>query len=151
MKKAISIVAIVAMFTLVFPVLAGGNGAVKYDLMQYGPPLADPVGSVVLNTTANGYLIAVVNIDEMPDLDNWDVKIVVRPSTCYGAYNEIFDDVLDTNAKGQGNATVKMQLMDYSVCNPAVDEIEVIVLIRQDIQSLTLPWAETGHVMVPLK
>ena len=147
MKKgliAASLVLILAM-TFAAPVFAGGNGAVKVDLWNMR---ADPdalVGSVILNTTANGFLIVLINVDEGANLADWDVRVMIEGVTTH------FDDVLNTNAQGNGNVMLKVPLAE----SYPGDTITVNVWMSQDLPPAPLPdplyetpWNQTE---VPLK
>jgi hypothetical protein len=153
MKKGLIavILALVLIIVLAIPAFAG-KGAVKVDLWQiHGPTDNQIVGSVVMNTTASGCLIVVVNIDTVPDqgadavtppLEDYDVRVFIEGSPT------TFDDVFSTNANGQGNATVKVPLGDYG----EADEIMVNIVIR-DFNGSGLGFYETlwNQNMVPLK
>jgi len=144
------------------------KGAVKVDLVEVdvispGPPpvteMGDVVGSVILNTTASGKLIVNVNVDTEPNLEDYDILVHVRyyplpwpfpppPPTPLS----IFDDVLDTNGKGQGNATVKVDLDP-----PPTNECFCWVIVNIK-EGPTIPWTPPEYtideglpVAVPLK
>jgi len=91
------------------------RGAVKADLTYYDPAAPDGVdpvvGSVILNTTASGSLIVVINMDTIPDLDDYDVRVHITDDDGPKVYFT-FEDVLSTNRKGNGNAQVKVNLLD---------------------------------------
>ena len=151
MKKVISMIAMVAVFAIALPAFAG-KGAVKVDLWQmHGPTDNQMVGSVVLNTNASGELIAVVNVDEVPDqgadnvmppLADYDIRVFIN------GVPQTFDDVFSTNARGQGNAAVKALLGDYGEAT----DITVNVVVR-DFNGTGLGFYETpwDQVTVPLK
>lgn len=134
------------------------KGAVKADLTYYkpaAPPGVDPVvGSVILNTTASGSLIVVIKIDAVPNLDDYDVRVHInRGSLNY--INPIFEDVLNTNAKGNGNAQVKVNLLDENG-DPLYsgETIRVRVVLRPSFDPNTTPCYTTNwptDVIVPLK
>lgn len=157
MKKLIALifVLVLSISLMATPVLGApgnGNGAVKVDLWQiHGPTPDSVVGSVVMNTTASGELIVVVNIDTVPDqgadnvqppLTGYDVRVWINgvPTTV--------SDVLSTNANGQGNATVKVALGDYG----AATDITVNIVVR-DFNGTGLAFYETlwNQTLVPLK
>ena len=122
------------------PVYAKGEnakGAVKVDLVEVNTgPDWNVVGSAILNTTASGKLIVNVNMDTEPNLEDYDVFIVVRyaplpvppplplPSPDVWEY---FNDILNTNAKGQGNAHVQVDIDPP----PTNSSIWVVVIVRE--------------------
>jgi hypothetical protein len=131
MKKiAILLVLVLTICLIASPVSAKGEnakGAVKADIVELlgmnpGPPpqylFGDVVGSVIFNTTASGKLIANVNMDSAPNLEDYDVIVVVwYASPTPGSQSFFpFDDVLDTNAQGEGNALVMVDI-DLSLTN----------------------------------
>jgi len=131
MKRiAILLVLVLTICLVASPVSAKGEnakGAVKADIVELlginpePPPLylfGDVVGSVIFNTTASGKLIANVNMDAAPNLEDYDVIVVVwyAPPTPGSQSFFPFDDVLDTNAQGQGNALVMVDI-DLSSTN----------------------------------
>ncbi len=163
MKKLIVFSLVLAiMISLVgIPVEAksdSAKGAVKADLRYYDPAAPDGVdpvvGSVILNTTASGSLIIVINIDTIPDLEDYDVRVHIIDE--YGPkYFFTFEDVLSTNAKGNGNAKVKVNLLDESG-NPRFTgpTIGVDVVLRSSFSPNTTPCYTTNwpnDVIVPLK
>ena len=159
MKKLIVFSLVLAIMTSLvgIPVDAksdSAKGAVKADLRYYDPAApvgVDPVvGSVILNTTASGSLIVVINIDTIPDLEDYDVRVHIN-----GVYKPIFVDVLSTNAKGNGNAKVKVNLLDESgdprFTGPTIG---VDVVLRPSFSPNTTPCYTTNwpiDVIVPLK
>lgn len=134
------------------------KGAVKADLTYYdpaAPPEVDPVvGSVILNTTASGSLIVVINIDAVPNLEDYDVRVHIIDK--YGPkYFFTFKDVLSTNAKGNGNANVKVNLLDENG-DPRFtgSTIGVDVVLRPSFDPNGTPCYTTNwptDVRVPLK
>ena len=152
MKKLLIVsVAIAVIACLVagpaFAAPGNGIGAVKADLTYYDPaagPGVDPVvGSVILNTTASGILIVNINIDTVC-LEDYDVRVHINNS-----YKPIFEDVLSTNAKGQGNAQVKVDVSSF-----VGDSITVDVVLRPSFSPNTTPCYTTNwptDVIVPLK
>ena len=81
---------------LASPVSAKGDnakGAVKVDLVEaimisesppiYLPVLDNVVGSVILRTTGNGKLIVIVNMDNAPNLSDYDVVVFWWNSLSY--------------------------------------------------------------------
>jgi len=159
MKKVFSIVLLlILLVTLIAsPVYAKGNnakGAVKADLTVFQQdtgelPKGTVVGSVVLNTTANGDLIVVINMDAVPGIEDYDVRVWIN-YPAYAPYT--FEDVLNTNAKGNGNAQVKLSL-EESVYN--ADNVKVSVVLRPYFSPyLGTPCYTTNwpvDVIVPLK
>jgi len=159
MKKLVLFALVLAiMISLVaIPVYAksdSAKGAVKADLTYYDPAAPDGVdpivGSVILNTTASGSLIVVINLDTIPDLEDYDVRVHIN-----GVYKPIFEDVLSTNAKGNGNAQVKVNLLDENgdprFTGPTIG---VDVVLRPSFNPNTKPCYTTNwptDVIVPLK
>jgi hypothetical protein len=102
------------------------------------------LGSVTLNTTASGKLVVVINVDSIPDLEDYDVRVHINNS-----YKPIFEDVLSTNAKGQGNAQVKVDVSSFSG-----ETISVDVVLRPHFDPNGWPCYTTNwptDVVVPLK
>lgn len=132
MKKVFCIVLLLILSATLIgsPVYAGGDnakGAVKADLVVLGEP-DTVVGSVVLNTTANGYLIAVINMDDAPGMSDYDVRVFVNRVNEYSHYDD-FINVLNTNAQGHGNCRIKVDLQNF-VYSEDDDYITVIVVLR---------------------
>ena len=103
------------------------KGAMKADIVELlgrnpePPPqylFGDVVGSVIFNTTASDKLIANVNMDAAPNLEDYDVIVVVWYTPPIPGSESFFpfDDVLDTNAQGEGNAIVMVDI-DLSFTN----------------------------------
>ena len=157
-KLLVSIVVLSLMVSLVAsPAYAQGEnakGAVKVDLVEWNSgPEWIVVGSAILNTTASGKLIVVVNVDTEPNLEDYDVIVFARyapppyppppaPPPPIDA-SGVFPDVLDTNARGQGNAQVKVDI------GPPQTEssIWVSVTVRQQP---TDPWTPPEYHIMPL-
>jgi hypothetical protein len=165
MKKiALLLVLVLTICLVASPVSAKGEnakGAVKADIVELldmdpGPPrepiLGDVVGSVIFNTTASGKLIANVNMDAAPHLEDYDVIVSVWYKTPSPGEQDIipFDDVLNTNAQGQGNALVMVDI-DLSLTNG--NNIWVSVSIRPAPGPPPLPpyIMQPPPVEVPLK
>jgi len=141
MKKVIIAVLLVVAFTLAFagPVFAGngnGKGNVTVDLVvhQAGDGLSsgDVVGSVKLNTNANGGLRVLVNIGGVP-LEDWDIRVWQVNGTATMLYEGI--DVINTNHMGEGNYEVMVPLGDYG----EAETINVSVVIRENMPAQTVP------------
>jgi hypothetical protein len=114
MKKITTLVIalMMALYLLTFSGCASG-GEVKVDLVQYGTQ--NIVGSATLNTTADGELIVQVNMDTESNLVGYDVVAIMvysDPSEGLGPPDEVgyFADVLNTDTKGNGSATVKTNI-----------------------------------------
>ncbi len=163
MKKLVvfTLVLALAVSLVAVPVYAkseNAKGAVKADLTVYeqgdGDLTKDTVmGSVILNTTASGSLIVVIKIDAVPNLDDYDVRVHInRSSPNY--INPIFEDVLNTNAKGNGNAQVKVNLLDENG-GPLYsgETIRVRVVLRPSFPNTTPSYTTNWptDVIVPLK
>jgi len=159
MKKLVvfTLVLALAVSLVAVPVYAkseNAKGAVKADLTYYDPAApvgVDPVvGSVILNTTASGSLIVVIKIDAVRNLDDYGVRVHIN-----GVYKPIFEDVLSTNAKSNGNAQVKVNLLDENgdprFTGPTLG---VDVVLRPSFNPNTKPCYTTNwptDVIVPLK
>ena len=157
MKKlaVFALVLALAVSLVAVPVYAksdNAKGAVKADLAEYfgGGSSGDVVGSVILNTTASGMLIVVINMDTIPNLEDYDVRVHIN-----GVYKPIFEDVLNTNANGNGNAQVKVNLLDENgdprFTGPTIG---VDVVLRPSFSPNTTPCYTTNwpaDVIVPLK
>ncbi len=154
MKKLIllALVLTLALSLVAVPVFAkseNANGAVKADLTYHKTPIPPGedavVGTVILNTNASGKLIVVINIDTIPNLEDYDARIHIN-----GTYKPIFEDVLSTNAKGNGNAQLKVDVSEFSG-----ETIGVDVVLRQSFSPAgTFPCYTTNwptDVIVPLK
>jgi hypothetical protein len=136
-KLAILFMVIVLIICLAAsPVYAKGEnakGAVKVDLVEVGTgPDWNVVGSAILNTTASGKLIVNVNMDTEPNLVDYDVAVLVfysppPPTPVPPHVFQYFPDVLDTNAKGQGNAHVQVNIDPP----PTNSSIWVVVVVRE--------------------
>lgn len=160
MKKVIAVVLLIILTTtlIVAPAYAKSDkakGAVKADLtvLQQGSGgliVGTLVGSVNLNTTADGTLIVVIKIDAVPNLDDYAARIHINNS-----YKPIFEDVLSTNTKGNGVGQIKVNLLDANG-NPMFtgDSISVDVVLRPSFNPGTTPSYTTNwptDVIVPLK
>lgn len=129
------------------------DGSVKVDLYtwQYtGAPfgaLVEPVvGSVILNTTANGKLQLSVDIDSVPNLQDFDVQATIIDMEDNWVDLYVWN-VIDTNAKGQGHAIVNFDVSDF----------EDFVLVMFGVFNYVTPPAPpdsrvyAGWALVPLK
>ena len=149
MKKLIVFSLVLAiMISLVgIPVEAksdSAKGAVKADLTELGTE-SHIVGTVIFNTTASGTLIVVIKVDDLPNLENYDVRVWVNPRE----YRYTFVDVLNTDADGYGNVQLKVNLP--SITDPTIG---VWVVFRQSMAGQTMPCYSTNYpiqVIVPLK
>ena len=103
----------------------------KADLVEWGSN-GDIVGKVILNTTASGNLEVLVNMDTEPNLEDYDVIVVVRyysppysppPGSPPDVY-ERFPDILHTDTDGHGNAHVSVGI------NPPPTDSSIWVTIR---------------------
>ena len=143
--------------TSVAPTMAASpetsKGSVKADLLHFVPsdpwnPASPPVGSVIMNTTASRRLQVSVNIDSVPNLEDWDILVMFwdLASLPSPAYLGLALDVLDTNAKGQGNAMTELDIPVQIVG----DSILVAIWVAPDnSQPRNPPYA--GGALVPLK
>lgn len=136
----------------VTPVLGApgsGQGAIKTELYaDYNTATPVVVGSVILNTSASGELIVVVNMDAVADLEGYQVVVSRRAMPCYPKQNYFFPGVLDTNSQGQGNAIVKVTAAELGTFGDAT-AIPVVVVVT----GAGGPWEtqDGPPVMVPLK
>ena len=151
-------------YTLAPPTKArsdNAKGAVKADLTVYEKGDGDllkgtVVGSVILNTTASDSLIVVIKIDDVPNLEDYDVRVHIIDDDGPKVYFT-FEDVLSTNRKGNGNAQVKVNLLDESGKPRFTGQtIGVDVVLRPNFvdeplatPSYTTDWPT--DVIVPLK
>lgn len=155
--------------------LAGGNGAVKTDMVVYTDsgtdevPAGTVIGSVNLNTTAAGTLIVVVNLDDAIPLEDdpdteavedtvYDCRIWIKKiDNTYISVDAV--DCLKVNANGEGTTNVKVDLAALPEGTIAVDatEIKVNVVVRPYFTpSLGTPGYVNGpqwrtDIVVPLK
>jgi len=120
------------------------EGAVEVDLVQWQTgPNWNVVGSVILNTTANGKLVVNLNMDTVPNLEDYDIVVAVRyyppPYIPISDYPpnilETFSDVLDTNAKGKGNVNVKVDI-DPPIGN---SNVWVIISVSEQASGPSIP------------
>ncbi len=165
MRKALILLA--ATCLLCSFAFAGGKGAVnKVDMVihtdsaAYGEP-GTVVGSVILNTTANGTLIVVVNLDNAlvpeddettdPDEGIYDSLVWINGVKIA---SQVAVDCLKVNARGQGTANYKVDLAD--IVGPDDTEIAVSVVVRPSFGPNTTPCYVNGpawrtDIVVPLK
>ena len=145
---------------LASPVSAKGDnakGAVKVDLVEaimisesppiYLPVLDNVVGSVILRTTGNGKLIVIVNMDNAPNLSDYDVVVFWWNSLSY-ALDTSGGGMLNTNEKGHGNATVKIDL--NTLIPDGGDSINVMVYVG-DLGIVEWETPFPPYTEVPLK
>ncbi len=147
MKKAMILLAVT--FLLCGLALAGGKGAVNkiamvvHDEADNEQEVGAEVGSLNLNTTANGILIVVVNMDDAIPLENdpdtedidegtYDCRVWVD-----AAAPVTILDCLKVNANGQGTANVKVDLTD--IVADGATEIWVKVAVRPWFDSVYPP------------
>jgi len=112
MRKAVSVVALVAVVALVLGVAAqaAGNGATKADLLiGYYPDgghseIADPptaVGDVIFNATGNGMMQVTVSLqDGAPDTT---FQVFLVPQATWGTLVEQGLLTMTTNGKGKAS------------------------------------------------
>ncbi|MHC4582307.1 MAG: hypothetical protein ACYS14_12700 [Planctomycetota bacterium] len=136
--------------------LAGGKGAVKADMVVHTDsgtvemPAGTVVGSVNLNTTAEGCLIVVVNLDDAVE-GIYDSLVHINGTKIL---DQVAVDCLKVNAKGQGTANYKVDLGDIVADDDT--EIEVKVVVRPSFSPNTTPCYVNGpawgtEIVVPLK
>jgi hypothetical protein len=131
MKKIVVVLSLVALAVVLTAVPASVAGA-KTRGAERVPLYASSgaiVGSAIINTTADGALIVLVDIDSVPNLVDYDILVGIAedPQSTNGIWLGVGHDVLNTNAQGDGNAELKM---DIPAGWSAVDSIAVMLLIR---------------------
>ena len=145
-------------------VFAASKGAVKADMVVNTDtvipdmPPGTVVGSVNLNTTANGCLIVVVNLDDAVVIEGiYGCRIWVNKTSARIEYIDAVD-CLKVNANGQGTANCKVDLGDVpGVTIPDnATEISVNVVVRPSFTPKTTPCYVNGpkwptEIVVPLK
>lgn len=162
-KVAVLLLVLVLTISLVTsPVFAqdeNAKGVVKANLLGGTYPNWYVVGSVILGITPDGKLIVNVNMDTEPDLEDYNVGVVVWYSPTgtppgppeEADFREIVEDVLDTNATGQGNVQVQL----YVDPPTTYGSIWVRVYVREDLPAPgTVPEYRSGYptpIKVPLK
>lgn len=127
-----------------------GKGAVKADMVVLNTK-GMPAGTVVLNTTANGCLIVVVNLDDAVK-GVYDSLVHINGVKIL---NQVAVDCLKVNARGQGTANYKVDLGAVSIPEEAT-EISVKVVVRPSFSPNTTPCYVNGpnwptEIDVPLK
>jgi hypothetical protein len=111
---------------------AVSKGAIKVDLVDIGTgPNWDVVGSLVLNTAESGKLNVEVNVNTEPDIEGYDILVFVfygvpPPAPAPADIFEVFPGVLNTNAMGQGNTHISVDINPP----PTNENIWVIVLVN---------------------
>jgi hypothetical protein len=124
MRKRVFIAAIAVTVILVLA-LAGtafagstlsGRGPVKTDLVYYvytpdpDNPTKVVVGSVSFNTTGRGYLNVLVSIENLPNLNNYDVRVCFTNYDAESTYSDVYSDVLDTRLNGKGRVQLRVPI-----------------------------------------
>jgi hypothetical protein len=101
MKTAL-VIATVLFVSLATSALAEGKGAVKI-------PFDPDVGWVILNTTADGKLIASAHLDNGLPNEQFSVSVRVRYED---QSTDVFEDIatLSTNGQGKGNVQVQVDV-----------------------------------------
>jgi len=123
-----------------WPVTACANPPVSNDpLFNDNPanPAYNPVvvGTFNVNTTGNGVLRVVVNLssaEEAADMTDVPIRVIIRQQLPYipAQINTNFPAAITTNGQGQGNATLKVELPDFSAFDPGPTEIQVMVFVN---------------------
>jgi len=171
MKRILSLVVILSVLVLAIaisvPALADSRGAVKTDMVVHdqviknvsnedvaGLPAGTVVGSVILNTTAKGYLIVVVNLDDAVE-GVYDSLVHINGTKIL---DQVAVDCLKVNKKGQGTANYKVDLgaLPAGLVADGDAEIEAKVVVRPSFSPNTLPCYVNGpawptEITVPLK
>lgn len=171
MKKVLLTIILAMLLVAAFatPALAA-EGAVKADMVVHTDsgtdemPAGTMVGSVILNTTASGWLIVVVNLDDAwmleDDPDTADVDEGVYDSLVWINGQKVSDqvalDVLDVNHNGQATANYKVDLSMVDGIGADDTEIAVNVVVRPSFGPNTTPCYVNGpnwqtDIIVPLK
>jgi len=169
MKKAMILLAVTC--ALCGLALAAGKGAVKADMVVHTDsgteemPAGTVVGSVNLNTTADGCLIVVVNLDDAaqpeddettdPDEGVYDSLVHINGTK---VLDQVAVDCLKVNAKGQATANYKVDLaaLPDGLIPDGATEIMVKVVVRPSFSPNTTPCYVNGpawptEIAVPLK
>jgi hypothetical protein len=168
MKKTIGalLLCLVLVVIMAVPVMATpgkAQGSVKVNLytavwdginpnLKNYVPSDTVVGSIIINTTANGKLNVLINIDNQPNLEDYDVRIIIlewdpKPPIADPPNPPIFKDILKTNAQGHGNAQITRAIPTTAMG----DMITVQVRIAEQLPSPTGPAFLTRPATVPLK
>ncbi len=160
MKKLLLIMSVVLilLMTVASPVSAKGMGAVKVDMVVHTDsgtiemPAGTVVGSVILNTTANGRLIVVVNLDDAVK-GVYDSLVHINGVKIL---DQVAVDYLKVNAKGQGTANYKVDLSTVDSIPDGATEISVSVVVRPSFSPNTTPCYVNGPnwktvILVPMK
>jgi hypothetical protein len=160
MKRLIVVLCVVG-FIVALPmsrvVFAASKGAVKADMVVHTDtgtpemPAGTVVGSVILNTTAKGCLIVVVNLDDGVK-GVYDSLVHINGTKII---DQVAVDCLKVNAKGQGTANYKVDLAEVDIPEGAT-AILVKVVVRPSFGPNTTPCYVNGpkwptEVAVPLK
>ena len=162
MKKALLALSLCAVLVVAFaaPVLAAPKGAVKADMVVHTDsgtaemPAGTVVGSVILNTTGNGYLIVVVNLDEASmDGNAYDSLVHINGTKITG---QVAEDILVVNDQGQATANYKVDLSLVAGIDPGDSSINVKVSVRPHFSGHPVPCYVNGpswptEIVVPLK
>ena len=160
MKRLIIVVCVaglLAAIPLSHVVFAAPKGAVKADMVVHTDsgtkemPAGTVVGSVILNTTAKGCLIVVVNLDDAAK-GVYDSLVHINGTKIL---DQVAVDCLKVNAKGQGTANYKVDLGAVAIPGDAT-EISVKVVVRPSFSPNTTPCYVNGpkwptEIAVPLK
>ena len=148
--------AVVMAMAVAVPVSAASDGSVTADLVEVGTgPDWNVVGSLVLNTTASGSLIVDVNVDTEPNLEDYDIVVLVYyqpppPPPAPADEVGIFEDVLSSNAQGQSNTRVSVDIDPP----PVNDRVWVVVNVLEQSTSPPTPPEYLNMpppIVVPLK
>lgn len=154
------VVGFLAAIPLSHVVFAASKGAVKADMVVHTDsgteemPAGTVVGSVILNTTANGCLIVVVNLDDAVK-GVYDSLVHINDSKIL---EQVAVDCLKVNANGQGTANYKVDLeaLPEGTIPDGATEILVNVVVRPSFSPNTTPCYVNGpawktYIAVPLK
>ena len=155
MKKIIiAVVLTLALISLMgVPAMAASdkaNGSVKVDLID-NPGAQVVIGTVILNTTGNGKLNVLVNLDDTPIAFPWDIG--VRIQGFLPPYHVW--DVLCTNIQGEDNVQFSINIPEGALGGEYITvgiDVGFLPPPTPPIPGLPNPVrATTGWVQVPLK
>lgn len=153
----VCVAGLLAAIPLSHVVFAASKGTVKADMVVHtdtvipGMPAGTVVGSANLNTTANGCLIVVVNLDDA-DEGVYDSLVHINGTKIL---DQVAVDCLKVNANGQGAANYKVDIGALDIPDDATD-ISVKVVVRPSFDPRETPCYVNGpewptEIIVPLK
>ncbi len=161
MKRILILILLCLVLVMVFstPVFAGSKGAVKADMVVHSDsgtvemPAGTVVGSIILNTTGDGHLIAVVNLDDATLIGvAYDSLVHINGAK---VLDQTAVDCLRVNIQGQATANYKVDLITLNIPDEAT-AINVSVVVRPQFSPNLTPCYVNGpvwktEIVVPLK